>query len=292
MLEKLSKVGKIGVNINGDLPREEIKRLSEALSKSVKIVWIGDHPLFLSPFEVAELVSENFEHFVGFGVLTPRWDAEKIYSEIKRLEREFGDRYVLGVASGRFRLKDFEKFLRKLKEKFDDFLCGVTWRKSCEIAKNYCSGILINHVHPKHLSIFQDFDGFKAAYGPSLILPSEFYQDLVIASAIVMQTSKKFLNEFDYLPIYERVREVDIESLIRKRQKGLNLEKDGDFRRLEEAVRNVIEFFTISGDFEKFSKRVVELLKVCDHVVLGDPFFRDKKSTEKISLLLSRLDLS
>ena len=292
MLEKLSKVGKIGVNVNGDLPEENIRRLSEELSESVKIIWIGDNPLFQSPFEVARIVSDCFDHLIGFGVLTPRWSVEKIYGEIKNLEREYGERYVLGVASGKSRLRDFEKFLEKLKEKFDEFLCGVTWKKSYEIAKKYCSGLLINHVHPKHLSAFEDFEGFKAAYGPALVLPSEFYQDLIIASAIVMRTSKGFLEEYGYISVYESVRDIDIEALIKKRQEGLDLEHDGEFKKLKKVMEDVIEFFTISGSFESVSERISDLLRVCDHVVLGDPFFRDKKSAEHVSLLLSRLGLS
>ncbi|ADC66091.1 conserved hypothetical protein [Ferroglobus placidus DSM 10642] len=292
MLEKLSKAGRVGVNVNGDLPEKEIAELSRFLSERVKIIWIGENPLFIDPFKVAEIVAENFEHLVGFGVLTPRKRAEEIYENFKRLEKDYGERFVLGVASGGFKLKDYEKFLKKLKEKFDEFLCGVTWLKSYEIAKKYCSGILLNHVHPKHVEVFKDYDGFKAAYGPALILPSEFYQDLIIACSIVMQTSKDFLKKFSYYKSYEKIKEVRIEELIKKRQRGENLENNSEYEKLKAAAEKILEFFTISGKLEDVSNRVKELLSLCDHVVLGDPFFRDKKSVERVSLLLSRLGLS
>ena len=292
MLEKLSKAGKVGVNVNGDLPEEEIAELSSLLSKKVKIIWIGENPLFADPFRVAEIVAENFEHLVGFGVLTPRRNAEEIYENFKKLEKEYGERFILGVASGGFKLKDYEKFLKKLREKFEEILCGVTWLKSYEIAKKYCSGILLNHVHPKHVEVFRDFEGFKAAYGPALILPSEFYQDLIIACSIVMQTSKDFLKKFGYYEAYEKIREVKIEELIKRRQRGENLESCGEYKKLKATAEKILEFFTISGKLEDVSNRVKELLSLCDHIVLGDPFFRDKKSMEKISLLLSHPGLS
>ncbi len=292
MLEKLSKAGKIGVNINGDLPEEEIKDRAEKFSKLVKIIWIGEHPFFKNPFEVAKLVAESCDCLVGFGVLTPRTGVEEIKTSLRELRKNYGDRFVLGLASGGVSLREFEKFVIRVKE-FENFiLCGVTWKKAFEVAKKHCCGVLFNHVHPDHIKAFAEFDGFKAAYGPALVFPSEFYQDLLIAGAIVMSTSKKFLEAFDYLEAFRKIEKVNVEELIKRKQSGEDLSEDEDFKKLEENKKIILEKFTISGSLENVRNRVCDLLELCDHVVLGDPFFRDEESPEKLSLLLSRLGRS
>ncbi|MFN3384567.1 MAG: hypothetical protein ACK401_06710 [Archaeoglobaceae archaeon] len=113
----------------------------------------------------------------------------------------------------------------------------------------------------------------KIAYGPALILPSEFEEDAALASAIVLKgVEKRFgvnLNE-------------DLKRLVDLRRKRISIANSSVFSMKE----FLIEKFAIAGNFEEVSSRIRELLRVCDHVVLSDPFFRDQNSMKALKSLV------
>ncbi len=47
------KPEKIGLNVNGDLPRQELLRRIEIVKDFVDIVWIGDIQFFEDPIDLA-----------------------------------------------------------------------------------------------------------------------------------------------------------------------------------------------------------------------------------------------
>jgi 5,10-methylenetetrahydromethanopterin reductase len=47
----------------------------------------------------------------------------------------------------------------------------------------------------------------------------------------------------------------------------------------------LIDRFAIAGSLDDIYSRIRSLLELCDHVVLGDPFFRDKNSLKQLKHL-------
>ncbi|MEM0503458.1 MAG: hypothetical protein QXT58_01985, partial [Archaeoglobaceae archaeon] len=63
---------------------------------------------------------------------------------------------------------------------------------------------------------------------------------------------------------------------------GISITNSGLFRMKE----FLLERFAITGNFEEVLTKIKQLLKVCDHVVLSDPFFRDPNSMKALKPLV------
>ncbi len=268
------KIGKVSVNINGDFEDEILIEKLRQIEKLVEIVWIGESDFFKDPFYLAELFLENSKIKVGFGVLRA-FNCERILRNLKKLS-DYDDRIIVGIAGDRIELT--YSCVKKLREKFDfPVLCGATGKRSIRKLSEIADGMLLNHISPKHVSwaVKHSTSDFNAAYGPALVLPSEFEQDLLIAAALVMGSSEAFLKEMGYEAIYEEISKVDLMRLIELRHKG-DIYGEEDYRKLLKHKQFLLENFTLCGSVHEISQKMLRILELCDHVILADPFFRDE----------------
>ncbi len=282
MLKNYS-IGRIGVNVNADPSVPDIlERLRVIEEKGIKIVWIGEFEGFLDPFDFAEFVASNTSMYVGFGIVSPlRRKCSEIYSKFLELREKFGDRFLLGLGAGA-RGKEAFRVLKACVERIPCALVGCSSPMITRFASRNASGILFNSVNPSIISRLMGFmDGkvFTAAYGPALVLPSEFEEDLLIATAIIFKESYSDL--FDL-----KLPDVDFGELVRLRQEGKSIREHDSSKELFAARDFLFRNFSISGSREEVVYAVKTLLKLCDHVVLADPFFRDFKSLEILDRLV------
>jgi 5,10-methylenetetrahydromethanopterin reductase len=269
--------GKVSVNLNGDLNDEELVEKAKKVEKAgVKIVWIGDFDF--DPFRTAEIIAENTDLLIGFGVLSAsKRDCGEIIEKVGELEERFGKRFVVGIGAGQFRdAKDaihrVLNCLKMLKPRM--VFAGCSSPKITRMASEIADGILINYVDPKLVEELASLTkGIKVSYGPCLILPSEFEEDLVLASAIVLKGVEKRFGI--------RIEE-NLEKLVEMRRKGISI-KNSEIFKLKDFL---LEKFAIAGDVDLVVLKIRKLLAICDHVVLSDPFFRDEKSLKMFSYLL------
>ncbi len=278
----------LGVNINGDLEDRDIVRIA----KRCKLpIWIGDNPLFKDPFYVADLIAD-YVSFVGFGVVTVERGCKEILNKFKTLVNEHKDTtFALGIGAGSLRgyegLRAVLNCLRILRDDVKILLCGCSSPVITAESSKIVDGILFNYGYPDHLKWIYRYlkrDVCKVAYAPSLILPSEFEKDLLIACAIVSCSSESFVKSLGYESMFQELSKLDFREVIVKRKEENTIPEV-----IEKYRRILIEKFAIAGNFERFIERVRELLKICDHVVLGDPFFRDRRSLECVKDVLRQL---
>ncbi len=289
--ESLLKTGRLGININGDFEDKILIEKAVKAEKHVKAVWIGDSDFFKDPFHVAKLVLENADLIVGFGILR-----EKNCSiAIKKLEEfsNYEDRVIVGISAGDGgRLKDAARCIEALKKSFDfPVVAGGTGRKSISMLSEIADGILLNHISPHHVEYALKYvkSDFVAAYGPCLILPSPFEQDLLLATAMIMGSSRSFLEDMGYWEIYREISKTDVINLIAKRQKGMDLRGLREYRHIENYKDFLLENFSLAGIMDEISAKIEKLLEMCDHVILSDPFFRDENFDKKIKEIVENL---
>lgn len=290
----------MSLNINGDLPDEEIiKRALLAEKAGINVVWIGELELFKDPFHVVEIIAENTSLSIGFGTLSPlRRNCKDILNRVNSLVSKYDNPFLLGISAGNFSdpkkavdavMKCVETAKKELKI---PVFVGCSSPKITRYASKIADGILFNYVHPTYLQWIMkhmEKDTFTAAYGPSLILPSPYYQDLLLAAAIVMGSSKAFLREFKLENAHKELTSVDFASLIKARQSGADLEKLPEFRILEKHSILLMERFTISGSVDSVREKIQTILRICDHVVLGDPYFRDAKAVKMLKDVVPKI---
>ncbi len=282
----MDHIGRIGVNVNGDLSDEEIVEIAKLVEEiGVRIVWIGEFEGFRDPFEIAELIAKNTSLLIGFGVITSNRDCRDVISAVEDLRGDFGDRFIVGIAAGKFKnpMEAFKRTIRcakLLKRSFKTFV-GCSSPKITRESSKFADGILFNYVNPEYLKWITKFlerGVFKVAYGPALILPSEFEEDLLIASCIVSLSSERFIREFKLERIAEELKTVDVYELIDLRRSGRSIELSRNSKTLYKYKDFLLSNFTISGGLSDVIVKIKSILKICDHVVLADPFYRDKKS--------------
>jgi len=151
--------------------------------------------------------------------------------------------------------------------------------------------MLLNHISPKHVdfALKHSKAEFNAPYGPCLVLPSEYEQDLILATAMIMRSSKTFLEEMGYIGALHSIESIDVLSLIHERQKGRDLRTVDEFRELEKFREFLLENFSISGGVGEITAKIEILLEKCQHVILSDPFFRDEKFDVHLRKILENL---
>lgn len=292
---KNSLTGRIGLNINGDLEdREILERVRLAEEAGIRMIWVGEFEGFQDPFEVAEIISKNSKINIGFGVLSvSRRECEEIIEEFEGLKRKYGERYVVGLGAGNY--SNAAEAFKKLKDctgKFPFCVVGASSPKTLKLASR-TSGVLFNSVNPefvKWMDGFVEKDVFKAAYGPSLILPSEFEEDLIIAASIVFLGSKTLISEFEMQSIADEISGVDIARLIEQRRLGRSIADLDDADKLLRHKDFLLQNFTLSGSTASVAEKIMELLKICDHIVLSDPFFRDLNSMKELKELVKMVN--
>ncbi|WP_202318552.1 hypothetical protein [Archaeoglobus neptunius] len=275
--------GRVGLNINGDLSRSEIAaRARIAESSGVKIIWIGEFEGFDDPFEVAEIISKEVRINIGFGVISAQRRCDEIVERLKDLCAKYGERYVLGLGAGRAdkpqtAFKRLKRCIEELRSSVPYLVVGAGSPGTVRLSSS-TDGVLFNSVNPEFVNWLRRYlvkDVFKASYGPALITPSENEEDLLIAASIVFLGSKRLISEFGFENLEQEISKANLTELISLREAGRSIRdcetSDALFKHRDFLLNN----FTICGDLESFILRLKELLKVTDHVVLSDPFFRD-----------------
>ncbi len=290
----------LGLNINGDLPDEKVVEVALKADRANVIIWIGENPLFKDPFYVADLIVDFVSVPIGFGIVSPlRRSCSEIVEQVHSLINRHSNEFLLGIAPGNFRdpkkaLEVTVRCLEKLKEKLDiPIFCGCSSPIITAKASKIADGILFNYGYPeflKWISRFAEREIIKVAFAPALILSSDFEQDLLLACAIVSCSSRKFVEEFGFVKMCKDFAELDFGRLISIRQRGADLFEVDDFKTILKYRDVLLDKFSISGNLSDVKKRVKDLLKICDHVVLGDPFFRDGKAVELLKSIKSQLD--
>ncbi len=282
-------IGKVGLNINGDLSEKEIEeRVRIAEKAGVEIIWIGEFEGFEDPFKVAEVVSLCSNLKVGFGVLSAQKGCERIISGVERLRERYGDRFIVGVGAGSYAdPKDGYRKLKKCLNFLNEFdfpvVVGAGSPMTTALSKE-TDGVLFNSVKEEFISWLLSYadTSFKAAYGPALILPSDNEEDLLLAAAIVFTGSRRLIEEFRFENIANELSKVDIMSLVRTRWEGGSIAEQEGAEALFKYRDFLLSNFTIGGSAEDVKARIKSLLQLCDHVVLADPFFRDIESVKRL----------
>lgn len=291
---KSSLTGRIGLNINGDLSEKEIvERVKLAEIAGIRTIWVGEFEGFVDPFVVAEIISNASRNLsVGFGILSvSRRSCEEIVEGFEALRQRYGDRYILGLGVG-----DNAKAFQRLKECVEGVSgCCVVGAGSPGTLKlaSKTDGVLYNSVNIEFIRWMDGFvegDVFKAAYGPALLLPSEFEEDLIIAASIVFLGSKRLISEFKMEDIAEEISEVDIMELVELRRSGRSIRESDDAEKILKHREFLLNNFTISGGVSEVAEEIKKLLEICDHVVLADPFFRDLSSMRMLSILVDMIE--
>ncbi len=286
--------GKLGLNINGDLGREEVVRRARiAESSGIRVVWIGEFEGFEDPFKVASVIAESTKLKVGFGVVTTmRRTCREILAEFDTLKRRYDDRFILGLGAGESEPGRAYRSLRDCVENaiHHDYpiVVGASSPMTLRLAGK-TGGVLFNSVNPEFVEWMMSYlegDVFKAAYGPALILPSEFEEDLLLAASIVFLGSRNLITRFGFEDIAEELSKVDIMGLVNLRRSGRSIFEKPEAQALATHRDFLLEKFTLSGTLEEVKAKVDGLLRLCDHVILSDPFFRDVNSMKYLKELV------
>jgi len=285
----------LGLNINGDLPDNRIIDVAFEADKVGVAIWIGENELFKDPFYVADLIANFVSVPIGFGIVSPlRRSCSEIVEQVRSLINRHSNEFLLGIAPGRFddpktALEVTLKCLRNLKQLEIPIFCGCSSPIITAKASKMADGILFNYGYPEFLrwiSSFAEREIIRVAFAPALILPSEFEQDLLLACAIVSCSSSRFVEEFGFVGMCRDFAKLDFGKLISIRQKGGDLFEVDEFKTILKYRDVLLEKFSISGSLEDLQSRIKDLLKICDHVVLGDPFFRDIKAVKLLKYLI------
>jgi 5,10-methylenetetrahydromethanopterin reductase len=282
-------IGKVGLNINGDLSKAEIEeRVRIAEGAGIRVIWIGEFEGFEDPFSVAETVSSCSSVKVGFGVLSAQKDCERIIAEVEELRKRYGDRFIVGIGAGSYKTpkegyRRLIECLNLLKDAEFPVVVGAGSPMTASLSKKV-DGVLFNSVKEEFVSWLLSFTetAFKAAYGPALILPSSNEEDLLLAAAIVFTGSKKLIEEFGFEEVARDLSKVDIMSMIRARWEGRSIADEKGAEILLKHKEFLLQNFTISGSAEDLKERIKSLLNLCDHVVLADPLFRDVEAVRRL----------
>lgn len=271
----------LSLNINGDLAVKDLAyRVKIAEDAGVEQIWIGELEQFQNPVEVAKEVEPETNVEICVLLSPSRNPCSEIITAAKK--------YTAGLIPGR--VKDLEIFtscLKKVKEEAGVVYAGASGPAITEITSEYADGLLFNYVCPQYIEWVKGFmrkDIPAFAFGPSLLLPSPFYEELLIAAAIVMQSNQSFLETFNLQDMSQLVPE-DLSKLIRLRQARKSINETPEFDKIKEHSERLLNLFTISGGVRDVRDRITQLFKLCDGVVLGDPFFRDFESLKNLKNL-------
>ncbi len=291
---KSSLIGRLGLNINGDLSEKEIvDRVKFAEIAGIRTIWVGEFEGFTDPFVVADIISSASRSLiVGFGILSvSRRSCEEIVDSLEVLRQKYGDRYILGLGLG-----ENAKAFHRLKECVERLSgCCVVGAGSPATLKlsSKTDGVLYNSVNTEFIRWMDGFvEGniFKAAYGPALLLSSKFEEDLIIAALIVFLGSKRLISEFKMDAIAEETSGVDIMELVELRRSGRSIRESSDAEKILKHRDFLLKNFTLSGGVSEVAEGIEKLLELCDHVVLADPFFRDLNSMRMLGTLVNMIE--
>lgn len=271
----------LSLNINGDLPVEDLKdRVKIAEEAGIKEIWIGELEQFKNPIEVARHLEPETEMEICVLLSPSRSSCSDIVTTAKK--------YRTGLIPGRaMDLNSFVYCMEKVKNEAGLVYAGVSGPKITEKSSQYADGLLLNYVYPEYIEWIKGFmkrDIPTFSFGPSLVLPSPFYEELLIAASVVLQSNKHFLEVFNLQEMSQQI-PLDLSKLIRLRQARKSVNETPEFVQIKKHSEDLLNLFTISGGIEELRNRIAKLLGLCEGVVLGDPFFRDVQSLKNLKNL-------
>jgi len=270
--------GKVGLNINGDLNDREIVTRAVTAEKAEVTIWVGELDC-LDPFATAELIADHVSVPVAVFCSPYRSGCDEIKSKLKRLKKFSNEILVTLIPGKSSKISRVIECAEKLKNELDiPVFVGCSGKNITRCASRIADGVIFNYAHSVHIGWMKKYlenDVFTACYAPSLVLPSNHYNELILAAAIIAGSSK-IPGEFK--PISQS--KIDFEYIMRNRG-SLELEED-----IAIHSNYLRKFFTASGSVEDIAFRIIELLHLCDHVIMGSPFFRDSKSVDNLEKIV------
>ncbi len=266
---------KLEVNLNWSksLSKNYLLQAIELVEKSgVKRVWIGELEVFRDPLQLLKLVEENSSLKPALIVRPER--------ALKLAEKY--DVCVIPAGNGRKAVERVVFCLEKLsKRDVMEVYVGCSGRVLARKAYNAFKNLRImpNYVKKEFIEwVLQGLEWEEVLpIGPSLILPSEKRDELLIASMLVMSSNESFAKAFGFEREFKALKSVDIISMIKN-------------SKLERCVVNedlLLENFSISGKLTEVAEKITSL--PYEGFVLADPFFRDVESLKKLGKLKSCL---
>ncbi len=278
------ELGRIGLNVNGDVDEELIASRSALADRLGIPVWIGELDC-LNPFKTAEIVAENTSSPVAVFCSPSRRSCDEIRRYAVNLRKKYDNDFVLTLVPGKTRkISKFVECMRKLKDRLDiPVLAGCSGKRLIAITSEVADGLVVNYCNcldrPDCPDSKPDSDSklsrvFTACYAASLIFEqrsSELYGELILSSAVMLNRRLRLNSD------------VDFEYIVRNR----------DCLKIPEKVKSIsktLEAHTISGSVEEVIRRIVEALRTCNHVIIGSPFFRDEKSVKHLKTIVDTVE--
>ncbi|GEM_PF-2912054 len=263
----------INVNWSNKFSEKDILKIVDLIEKSrLNKIWVGDFHLFRNPIDLVKLIEENFSIEVGL-IVKP----QKAMIFAKKY-----DVCLIPGNSGKEAVKEVLKRLEKLKrENVCKIYVGCSGRIMAKKAFNVHNkiGIMPNYVKKEFVEwLIQDLDWVEVLpIGPSLILPSDKKDELLIAAILVALSNQSFAKSFGFDKEYNDLSSVDVYGMIANSR----LYRNEAINKLEKFLLNN---FTVSGSIVDVAKKIKSLSKF-DGFILADPFFRDLKSLIKLKEL-------
>lgn len=272
---------RLGVNFNGDIAIELlINKATQAESIGFDSIWIGEHRSFAHPFVLLGAISRETKSItIGTSIISAFSNrCFHILKSFSLLKEVYGSRFIAGIATGDFHslraecihpakpVKKVMSCVEVLKKTLPVYV-GATAKKMIASASQLADGVILNHIHPEHISwALKQFrgDAVKAAIAPALLLPDEEHEKKLVYSAGVVAAGlpEKVAQEFGIEREFEKIREIV------KKGRFEGLLKHRDF---------LLERFALAGDAEELVSRLEELKKLgIELVILGAPFFMGK----------------
>ena len=286
---------KYGININGDLGAEVLKKCAATVEDAgFDFIWVGESESFIHPFSVMAAVLENTsEVTVGTGIISPRINrCEHIIRAFKTLAEVYGERLVIGIAGGDIDqlrtlgigggsyIETIDNCLQSINHNNSTIpkFVGASGPRMIGYASSSADGVLLNFVHPSFirwaLRFFERKDIIKVAYGPSLLYPNEKLKGYLRISAarVAVGYNKAFIGEFGFQ------RQVEEIGCILKKKEFARLGDHDDF---------LLANFAIVGEASDFKERIKELECLgIDQLVFSAPFSRDLSAIQSLGSVL------
>jgi 5,10-methylenetetrahydromethanopterin reductase len=272
----------IGININGDLPFNEVREGAElAEQKGFSHIWVGESIHFKHPFPVIAHIAHHTQNVkLGSGIISYFFNRSfHIKKAYEILMETYGERFALTLAPGDMNSLrecgiDYRNPIGKLKETITEIrksktientqiFVGASGPKMIETGGESANGVLLNYAHPeyvkwalKHLNS----KTYVGVYAPALLTPDERNERAVLfaSSFVAAGSNPSFQKEFGLQAEVE-----DIRQILREKR----------YNELRDKRAFLLERFTITGDEATILERIDEFKRMgIDQVILGSPF--------------------
>ncbi len=253
----------VNVNWSRRFSEEDIALRVQLVEKGgIKKVWAGEFDFFRDPLEVAEVVGEYTSLETGL-ILRPSRRVVKL-----------AEKYDVCVVPGNTGADALKRTLKVIEEVKDVYV-GCSGRVLAEKAFRIAGerlGIMPNYVKSEFIRWLCGNHSWRKILpiGPTLILPSEMKDELLMAAILVMTSNRSFAKAFGFEKEFLTLSSIDIKKMIANSK----LERS---RELNELEAFLLENFTVSGDLREVGEKI-NSLRDFDGFILADPFFRDLNS--------------